>query len=499
MSDLKLREEKIKAKRMQTPRKEFVKEVGSRFGTYLWKKDGLISRYPNTDRVGKVIPSKDFEANRDMLVFWGQSYDGDESFFQNFQNLYKSISLSATLTGGENENTEYADDVLNAKNVYLSFAVVSDTSNVLYTFLAKDHTHNVLNSVSVAYKSENVYMSNGITGWYNIFFSRFISDSSNIWFSTNLIGCQECLFCDDLQNQSFCINNKSYSREEYLLKKDDLLKQKDMFLTWYGNLSAKGINRASQNVEGSAITKSVNIEKWSIVYQVDTWRNLVMVWWDEWDKNMYDVILWWSIHAEDIYAGTLIGMYTSNIFCSVNIVVNSSNIYYSHSLNACSYCIGCFGLQNKSFCILNKQYTQEERFLLAEKIFAQMEKDGTLGQFLPGRINPFYFNDSMAYLIDDSFTKEEVEKDWYLRRDEWIKVDIPQSAEVITTQDLNQFQWFENGERKINPEILKKVIRDEKGNYYRIVKMEYDFLIKHSLPLPELHRLERIKLGFKFK
>jgi hypothetical protein len=76
-----------------------------------------------------------------------------------------------------------------------------------------------------------------------------------------LIGCQECLFCDDLQNQSFCINNKSYSREEYLLKKDDLLKQKDMFLTWYGNLSAKGINRASQNVEGSAITKSVNIEK----------------------------------------------------------------------------------------------------------------------------------------------------------------------------------------------------------------------------------------------
>jgi hypothetical protein len=105
----------------------------------------------------------------------------------------------------------------------------------------------------------------------------------------------------------------------------------------------------------------------------------------------------------------------------------------------------------------------------------------------------------MAYLIDDSFTKEEVEKDWYLRRDEWIKVDIPQSAEVITTQDLNQFQWFENGERKINPEILKKVIRDEKGNYYRIVKMEYDFLIKHSLPLPELHRLVIIKLGFKFK
>jgi len=307
------------------------------------------------------------------------------------------------------------------------------------------------------------------------------------------------MFCDDLQNQSYCINNKSYPKEEYYLKKESLLKQKDMFLTWYGNLPAKGINRASQNVEGSAITKSANIEKWSIVYQVDTWRNLIMVWWDIWDKNMYDVILWWSIHAEDIYAGTLIGMYTNNVFCSVNIVVNSSNIYYSHSLNSCSYCIGCFGLQNKSFCILNKQYTQEERFDLANKIFEQMDKDGTLGKFLPGRINPFYFNDSMAYLIDDTFTKEEVEKDWYMRRDEGIKVDIPATAEIIETNELKNYQWFEWDKRTIKPEILKKVIKDEKGNYYRIVKMEYDFLMKHGLPLPELHRLERIKLGFKFK
>jgi len=26
-------------------------------------------------------------------------------------------------------------------------------------------------------------------------------------------------------------------------------------------------------------------------------------------------------------------------------------------------------------------------------------------------MNPFYFNDTAAYLIDDSFTKEEVEKE----------------------------------------------------------------------------------------
>jgi hypothetical protein len=54
-----------------------------------------------------------------------------------------------------------------------------------------------------------------------------------------------------------------------------------------------------------------------------------------------------------------------------------------------------------------------------------MEKDGDLGKFFPGSMNPFYFNDTAAYLIDDSFTKEEVEAAGYLRRDEAISVDIP--------------------------------------------------------------------------
>ena len=115
-------------------------------------------------------------------------------------------------------------------------------------------------------------------------------------------------------------------------------------------------------------------------------------------------------------------------------------------------------------------------------------------------MNPFYFNDTTAYLIDDSFTKEEILKEWYLRRDEEIKVDVPTNAEVISTKDLVQYEWYnEQWEREINKGILKKVIKDEKWNYYRIVPMELEFLQKHGLPLPEIHWLDRIKLGFKFK
>ena len=140
-------------------------------------------------------------------------------------------------------------------------------------------------------------------------------------------------------------------------------------------------------------------------------------------------------------------------------------------------------------------------------------------------MNPFYFNDTAAYLINDNFTKEEVEAAGYLRRDEQIKVDIPEWMDVVDVKDLWDYEgWKESplaplwkrGEpindnshsftkkglghdlqRRIDPAILKKVIRDEDWNIYRVIKMEYDFLVKHWLPLPRKHRLERLKGHFR--
>ena len=55
-------------------------------------------------------------------------------------------------------------------------------------------------------------------------------------------------------------------------------------------------------------------------------------------------------------------------------------------------------------------------------------------------MNPFYFNDTAAYLIDPSFTKEEVTAKGYLRRDEPIKVDIPVGATLVSTDELGQYE-----------------------------------------------------------
>jgi hypothetical protein len=68
--------------------------------------------------------------------------------------------------------------------------------------------------------------------------------------------------------------------------------------------------------------------------------------------------------------------------------------------------------------------------------------------------------------------------------------------EVVEVKDLGEYESWKDEEWTIDPSILKKVIRDEEGNVYRVIKMEYDFLMRYHLPLPRTHWLKRLKGHF---
>jgi hypothetical protein len=516
MQDIKHRELKMQEARKNTPWREFVKEIGSRYWLLFYKSEGAICKPPWSDRIKWVIKSLEFEQYRETLLDNWVSCSGN--FFEDIQKL-SQLSLSPTTDrAGNNQNSEYADSVYNTKNIYLTSIAIYDCENVLYSFHVKENCHNIFNSVMVRADSNNIYQWIGIIQSQYIFYSKYIVGSSNIWFSTNLNWCDNCILCNWLQNKSFCIHNKQYSQEIYEKKKKEILQEKRKFYDYFLSLENYGHNFWSKEISWSFLINSNDISSWYLSYQMSEGNNAIFVWWKWLNQKIYDTIIWWSPTSNDLYGTMRCGGDSQNIYNSSNIN-NCFKAYYSYGLIWCSYCLGCIGLKNKSFCILNKQYTKEERYEKANKIFAQMDAEWTLWQFFPWSMNPFYFNDTAAYLIDDSFTKEEVTAQWYLRRDEEIKVDIPAWAEIVKTSELNQYQWRKeipptplskggnepqaNGgikkQRWINPEILKKVIVDEKWNSYRIIKMEYDFLMKHWLPLPEIHWLERIKLGFKFK
>ena len=450
----------------------------------------MISRYPATERIWGIIHINSFEPNVWIDI------DEEKWFLWSLQTLFKKTIFPNVLHYLENENVEYADSIMSSKNVYLSSTIII-AENVLYSYSIKDGSSNVFNSVMVGNSSENIYFSHGILRSFNIFYSKFIDNCNNVWFSTNLTNCSHCIDCKDLEHKSYCINNIEYSKEEYELKKKEILDDKNAYFQRFLNLDKLWKNKWSENVQGSFVLKSQDVSGGLLSYQVIKWNNVVGTGGSGENENMYDVVSAGSISNDGFYGAVSTWGNSTHVYNCMNITW-SSNIYYSVYLSNCSFCLWCIGLKNKSYCILNKQYTREEWYQKVNEIFKTMEVSGILGKFFPGIMNPYYFKDTMAYLIDDSFTKEEIEQEGYLWRDDVMKADIPSNADVISNKDLQHYQGYDmNGKWSINPIILKKVIQDEKGNMYRIIPMELQFLQKHELPLPEIHRLDRIKLGFR--
>ncbi len=530
MSNISYYEKLIQEKRKKTPFRDFIKELGSWEALNLYKRNGKICRYPD---IGRIKILDDTAYKNASAYFW--DYNLEKSFFENFQDFQDIFPFEHLFQFTNNENSDFADGVFWAKNTYLSFIVGFMSENVAYSALCYNNIHNIYNSFHACVHCSNIYMSGGINESHNIFYSRYITNSSNIWFSTNLIWCHECIGCDGLENQQYMIKNVQYTKEDFAKKKQEILADKESFENIYAHIrQKKWKNYASENVDGDYIVKSSNIENGSWVVNIHDARNVVIAngangsrdFYDGFDvgmnsDNFYAVMWAWSTTG-----------WTGNLYCSLQIT-DSSWIYYSQYMLNCHHCLGCIGLKNQSYCILNKQYSKEEWEILAEKIFASMETDGTIGKFFPASMCPFYFNDTMAYVFDPSFTKEEIENAGYLWRDEPIRADIPEGMRIVKNTELDQFQGFvegsfwkelseqgedwgfsfsKNPEPKIlrpsgtsfqkepnwyiDPEIMNVVISDEQWNYYRIVKMEYDFLMKHALPLPTMHWLDRMKMGF---
>lgn len=68
---------------------------------------------------------------------------------------------------------------------------------------------------------------------------------------------------------------------------------------------------------------------------------------------------------------------------------NSRNVEYSDLCRNCHDIFGCVGLDNKSFCVLNKQYAEDEYWDLVDKIKPAMLLRGEYGEFFRLRSCPY--------------------------------------------------------------------------------------------------------------
>ena len=200
MSNLQSRQEKIQAKRKKTPWRDFVRDICSWRNLTFYKSDGMVTRYPISDRIPNLVTHKDFENLESLNLEFDSTH-----FFQKISFLLLKNPLPPTILFSWTENSVYSDQTLASKNAYLSNVVIT-SEDVLYSYAIRQHSSTIIESISIN-SSSQIFHSRNIFNSSQIFYSSNIYESSFCWFCSNCVSCHNCIRCDWLEHKSYCIDN----------------------------------------------------------------------------------------------------------------------------------------------------------------------------------------------------------------------------------------------------------------------------------------------------
>ena len=189
-------------------------------------------------------------------------------------------------------------------------------------------------------------------------------------------------------------------------------------------------------------------------------------------------VSYFGIPGEWLYESQNIGLSSfKNSFVSYGYFLSYS--LYSKDCYHSSYLFACIGLRNKSYCILNRQYTKEEYEILVPKIIEHMMKTGEWGEFFPSFISPFGYNETVAQEYFPLNQTEALKKEFV-----WSDYEppFPRVEKIIPASKLP------SDITQIPDDILNWAIECEVTKKpFRIIKQELEFYRKHHLPIPHRH------------
>ncbi|MFH0928051.1 MAG: hypothetical protein V1821_01115, partial [bacterium] len=168
-------------------------------------------------------------------------------------------------------------------------------------------------------------------------------------------------------------------------------------------------------------------------------------------------------------------------------IENSHDIHYSDSCVNCSDLLGCVGLRNKQYCILNKQYSQSGYEALKATVIQGMKQVPYIdsrgrsyfyGDFLPAEFSLFAYNDA---IISEYFPlkPEEAAKEGY----HWAARMEVQHEPTLLTADLPHIG---KASSEITREIIPCALRisENCSQVYRILPQELELLRTVKIALP---------------
>jgi hypothetical protein len=418
---------------------------------------------------------------------YGRDFDFSRPFFEQYEELRRAVPHLA-LVNSNSVNSEYTNQANNNKDCYM-LVTSNNSEKCMYGSWNQGNCY-FLSDCYMAQKSEFCYECVNITKCSNCAWLQDSSDCVNVYFSNDCRGCTDCFGCVGLRSKQYHYFNENIGKEEYekLVKKNSWSREfiknaKEKFSKLRANIPLKfyhgtNIQNSSgdyiQNTERTKMAFNCRDNK-DTAYMQDAWTQT------EDCRDCTEIcfgILSYEIQGVENPHRTIVAR------SCFNTITDS---YYCDMCFSAQDCFGCFGLKQKQYCILNKQYTKESFDKLKIKIIEHTRKTGEWGEYFPASVSPFTYNESMA---QDYFplTKEEALKAGY----SWY--DRPPRDYQITLKTADLPKTFSETKENIIEEVIQcssQNSSEQKEKYplcttaFNITSLELSLYKILNIPIPE--------------
>ena len=368
----------------------------------------FVSLYP-TDTPFPVYHPDAWYGDSWNAMDYGLDYDSSKPFLEQWKDLMMRVPrLGIDIVNCQNSN--YCNYCGDDKNCYLDIAG-EDNEDCYYNLFTK-HSKNCTDC-TFTYNSTLCYECIQCYNAYACKWSQYLEDCSECAFCYDLKGCKNCLLSINLRNKEYYILNEPHSKEDYEAKLAELNlgnyeSLQKVFDIWKKMRIDKGLYRdmVLTNCESCTGNNLKNSKNCTYCFNATNCEDC---------SYLYDVLD--AKDCQDLNY-SLYKPEASYELISTLQMKFSAFCMASHYCESCFYCdqvnnshdlFGCIGLNRHEYCILNKQYSQEEYESLISQITQSMTTDRTLGEFFPITLSPHGYNETVAqeYM---PLSKAEVEK-----------------------------------------------------------------------------------------
>lgn len=415
---------------------------------------------------------------------YGQDFDFSRTFFEQYEDLRRLVPHLA-MVNSNSENSEYTNQSQNNKDCYMLFTS-GDNEKCMYSSWCQGSGY-FLSDCYMAEKSEFCYESINISKCSRCAWIYDCTDCVDVYFSRDCRGCTNCFGCVGLRSKQYYYFNENLGKVEYekrfnksVWSRNFIKEMKEKFFEFHLNVPVKFYHGVQiQNSTGDYIENSQNMhysfncrDNKDTAYMQDVWKA-------EDGLDCTEIMISQLTYEAQGCEAPNKSMFIRSCF---NTITDSC---YCDMCFSTRECFGCFGLRSKQYCILNKQYTKEEYFILKERIIEHMRKTKEWGEYFPSSVSPFAYNESMA---QDYFplSKEEATKKgyrWYDRPSRDYKItlltnDLPDS--ILKTKDTIQEEVIQCSSQNSSKEKYNLC-----STAFKITSLELSLYKILGIPVPE--------------